>query len=64
MAAATKLPHLVINPPLPRIYLSEVMHMVKRWLRRGTALVLAAVTLVTVAAAADDSTPDGGSAAK
>ena len=37
--------------------------MVKRWLRRGTALVLAAVTLVTVAAA-DDSTPDGGSAAK
>ena len=38
--------------------------MVKRWLRRGTALVLAAVTLVTVAAAADDSTPDGGSAAK
>ena len=39
------------------------MHMVKRWLRRGTALVLAAVTLVTVAAA-DDSTPDGGSAAK
>ena len=38
--------------------------MVKRWLRRGTALVLAAATLVTVAAAADDSTPDGGSAAK
>ena len=37
------------------IYLSEVIHMVKRWLRRGTALVLAAATLVTVAAAADGS---------
>ena len=36
----------------------------KQWLRRGMALVLAALTLVTVAAASDGSETRGGSAAK
>ena len=36
----------------------------KQWLRRGMALVLAALTLVTVAAASDGSETRSGSAAK
>ena len=43
--------------------MSEVMGMMKRWLRRGAALVLAAATLVTVAAAADGSADTAGQSA-
>lgn len=41
-----------------RIHLSEVIEMLKQWLRRTAALLLSAVTLVTVAAAEQDPAPE------